>query len=259
MRLDRVDGDSLVERRLAALQPLVVATALRWAHRHRRDAEDLGQEILLALWRCLRDRPDLPVTYLAQVAEHAPRDALRREKSVDKALAHDGRRREAQQLASLEALMEDEVGWQELEFRLARRPRRVGVPRPTEELALARLVVAQLRARLTPRQRQVLGLRLRGYSGLEIMRRLGLASTSNVPRMMGVIRRQFRELWEDSLPLPDHDTGWATTGEAAGELNLSRVRVISLCREGKIVGAQRVERSDRRGMRWLIPRPVRRV
>lgn len=60
-------------------------------------------------------------------------------------------------------------------------------------------------------------------------------------------------------PLPDRDTGWATAAEAAGELDLSRVRVISLCRQGKIVGAQRVERPDRRGTRWLIPRPVRRV
>lgn len=215
MRLDRLDGDSPVERRLAAFQPLVVATALRWAHRYSRDAEDLGQEILVALWHVLEQRPEVPAAYLARVADRAARDALRREKSVDKVIGHDGRPRRTPPLMSLDALQEDKAAWRELEVRLARRFWGMDIPRPTEELALAQVVVAQLCTVLTPRQREVLKRRLLGYSEREVARMLGLSPT-RAHYILAAICRKCRALLDGSLPLPDErDTGWGTAEEAA--------------------------------------------
>ncbi|MBU2009844.1 MAG: sigma-70 family RNA polymerase sigma factor [Chloroflexi bacterium] len=238
-------GDGAAAR-LEAFLPLIRATGRRWARRLGRDgalAEDLAQEAALALWRALRERPDAPASYLKDVADHAARDALERGKSVDRPLPRE--RQRTWQVASLDALMEDEAGWESIEGSLIRRRHHGELPSPTEEVALASVLYRDLRDRLTLRQREVLELRLQGYTREEIEARLGLGQT-RVNTIITVIRHKARPLWEEE-PAPTPEPAFITTGELAQKLHLSRVHAIRLCRQGKVPGAQRV------GKRWLIP------
>jgi excisionase family DNA binding protein len=150
------------------------------------------------------------------------------------------------QVVSLDLLMEDQAGWDAIEGSLIRRRHHGELPSPTEEVALARIMLQALRDRLTPRQRQVLELRLQGYTREEIGARLGLGQT-RVNTIITIIRRRAQPLWEEE-PVPAPEPAFATTDELARELHLSRVHVIRLCRQGKVPGARRV------GKRWLIPR-----
>ena len=239
-------GDGAAAR-LEAFLPLIRATGRRWARQLGWDgalAQDLAQEATLALWRVLREHPDAPAGYLKDIADHAARDALRRGKSVDRPLPRD--RERSWRVVSLDVLIEDEPGWDAIEGNLIRRRRHGELPSPTEEVATARIMLQDLRERLTPRQREVLELRLQGYTREEIGARLGLGQT-RVNTIITVIRDRARPLWEEE-PAPAPEPAFITTDELARELHLSRVHAIRLCRQGKVPGARRV------GKRWLIPR-----
>lgn len=232
---------------LEAFLPLIRATGRRWARRLGRDgalAEDLAQEAALAVWRALREHPDAHASYLKDVADHAARDALERGKSVDRPLPRE--RQRTWQVASLDALMGDGESWDAIEGSLIQRRHHRELPSPTEEVALASVLYRDLRDRLTPRQREVLELRLQGYTREEIGARLGLGQT-RVNTIITIIRRKAEPLWEKE-PAPAPEPAFITTGELAQKLHLSRVHAIRLCRQGKIPGARRV------GKRWLIPR-----
>jgi len=226
-----------VAARLEAFLPLIRATGRRWARRlgwDRALAQDLAQEAALALWRVLREHPYAPASYLKDVANHAARDALERGKSVDRPLPRE--RQRTCQVAS----------WDAIEGSLIRRRHHGELPSPTEEVALASILYRDLWDRLTPRQREVLELRLQGYTREEIGARLGLGQT-RVNTIITIIRDRARPFWEEEPP-PAPEPAFATTDELAQKLHLSRVHAIRLCRQGKVPGARRV------GKRWLIPR-----
>ena len=233
--------------RLEAFLPLINATGRRWARRLAwggAEAEDLAQEAALALWRVLQERPDAPAAYLKSVADHGVRDALALGKSVDRLLPRE--RERAWQVVSLDLLMEDEAGWQTIEGSIIRRRRHGELPSPTEEVATARIMLQDLRDCLTSRQRQVLELRLQGYTREEIGERLGLGQT-RVNTILLIIQKKARPLWEEEPP-PAAEPVFITARELARELKYSHVQVCRLCREGKVSGARRA------GKRWLIPR-----
>ena len=221
--------------RLEAFLPLIRATGRRWARRIGRDgadAEDLAQEAALALWHVLRERPDAPASYLKDAADHGVRDALARGKSVDRPLPRE--RQRTWRLVSLDALMEDEPGWESIEGSLIRRRRHGELPSPTEEVVTARIMLRELRERLTRRQREVLELRLQGYTREEIGARLGLGQT-RVNTILLIIQKKAWHLWEEE-PIPAPEPIFATAHELARELNYSHVQVCRLCREGKVPG-----------------------
>jgi len=239
--------------RLEAFLPLTRAIARRWARRVGWDgaeAEDLAQEAALALWRVLRERPDVPASYLKDAAEHGARDSLERGRSVGRPLPRE--RERTWRVVSLEALKEDGDGWDAIEAGLIRRRHYGELPSPTEEEALASILYHDLRDRLTLRQRQVLELRLQGYTREEIGARLGLGQT-RVNTLLLIIRKKARPLWEEE-PAPAPQPAFASTYEAARELGYSHVQVCRFCREGRLPGARRVGKGHR--LRWLIPRPV---
>ena len=238
---------------LERYRPLIYSTAKKWARRDGMAIEDLVQEVSLALWQYHQEHPDAPGAHLKGVAHDAAREALRRGSSVDRPLSR--KRLRIWKMVSLEVLMEDEAGWDAVEGSLIRRRRYGELPFPTEELALARVLYSELRDRLTPRQREVLALLLQRYTLAEVARALGLCP-SRTHRLIQVIRCNLQLLCAAPLPPPPPDPEWATVKEAAEVLGLSRRSTTRLCREGKIPGARRVERPDRRGMQWLIPRPV---
>ncbi|MBU2008719.1 MAG: sigma-70 family RNA polymerase sigma factor [Chloroflexi bacterium] len=232
--------------RLEAFLPLTRAVARRWARRMGWDgtrAEDLAQEAALALWRVLQERPDAPAAYLKDVADHAARDALERGKSVDRPLPRE--RARTWQVISLDLLMENEGGPDTIEEALARRKRRGELPSPTEEVATARIMLRELRERLTPRQGQVMELRLQGYTREEIGARLGLGQT-RVNTIITIIQKKAGPLWQEE-PVPASKPVFMTASELAREMKYSHVQACRLCREGKIPGARRA------GKRWLIP------
>ena len=182
--------------------PLIRAAAWRWADQtDRADHEDLVQEAALAVWRHLQKEPEAGAAYLRQVAEHAARDSLCRGKSIDRPLVQgkkkgEPRRRNPWVLESLEALQEKE---EKAGRGFAVHPRRDGVlPDPTAELALAQLMHDALKERLTPRQRQVLELRLQEYSESEVATLLGI-SQPQVNRHVIAIRAKALAMWGDSV------------------------------------------------------------
>ena len=185
-----------VAARLEAFLPLIHATGRRWARRIGRygAAEDLAQEAALALWRVLRERPDAPAGYLKDAADHAVRDALARGKSVDRCLPRE--RQRTWRAVSLDALMEADPGWDAIEGSLIRRRHYGELPSPTEEVAVARIMLQDLRCCLTPRQRQVLEFRLQGYTREEIGARLGLGQT-RVNTILLIIQKKAGPLWDE--------------------------------------------------------------
>jgi len=233
-------GDDGAAARLKAFLPLTRAVGHRWARRD--DKEDLTQEAALALWRVLRERPDAPASLLQIVADHAVRDALRRGKSVDRPLARD--RERIWGVVSLDTLMEDEAGWLAIEGSLIRRRRHGELANPTEETALARILYCDLWERLTSRQRQVLELRLQGYTRKGIEVKMGLCH-SRVNTIITVIQDKARALWEER-PGP----ACVTVMEAAHELGMDPKTIRYYCRRGML------EAVDENGI-WLIRRPLR--
>jgi len=233
-------GDDGVAARLEAFMPLARAVGHRWARRD--DKEDLAQEAALALWRILRERPDAPASFLQIVADHAARDALRRGKSVDRPLP--GERERTWGVVSLDTLMKNETGWGAIEGSLIRRRRHGELANPTEEMALAWMLYDDLWDRLTSRQRQVLELRLQGYTRKGIEAKLGLCH-SRVNIIITIIQDKARSLWEER-PGP----AYATVTEAAHELGMDRKTIKYYCQRGML------EAVCEHGI-WLICRPLR--
>ena len=193
-------GTVAATERLQELRSLTRRTGRRWARRldlDRGDAQDLAQEAAIGLWQGLLERPDAPMTYLKDVARHAVRDALKRGKSVDRPL-HMGRTR-AIHINSLEAMMEDEEDWDNVEAAVIRHRHRGELPKPTEEAALAGVLYQDLRDLLTQRQRQVLELRLQDYRWVEIGDELGISIT-RVKQIIACIREKALPLWEEEAP-----------------------------------------------------------
>jgi excisionase family DNA binding protein len=142
--------------------------------------------------------------------------------------------------------MEDEPGWESIEGSLIRRRHYGELPSPTEEVAIARIMLRELWECLTRRQQEVLELRLQGYTREEIGAKLRLGQT-RVNTILLIIQKKARPLWEEE-PIPASEPAFITTRELAQKLHVSRVHAIRLCRQGKIPGARRV------GKGWLIPR-----
>jgi len=179
----REPKDAPAAQRLEMYWPLIRAAVWRWADPGRWDHEDLVQEAALAVWLVLRDRPDVSVSFMRVVADHAARDSLIRGRSVDRVLVggkkKGGRIQNPWSLVSMDALQEDPMRWRTFESRLVGMARRSGgdLPSPTEDLAVAQILYKELWDTLTPRQRSVLDLRLAGYTQADVARRLRSART----------------------------------------------------------------------------------
>ena len=197
------------ESRLVACEHLIRAAARHCGSRHRRglDFEDMVQEATIEVWRKLKDYPTAPIGYIWQVAYRAALHSLRRGKSVGRPITWG---KVIYQVVSLEALMEGKDG-DIVEDALARHRRRGELPNPTEEAAVARIMWQELWEYLTPRQRQVVDLRLQQYSQQEAATVLGISQTQ-VHRHVAAIRIKARAVW-DGGPKPVKKTQTYPVGE----------------------------------------------
>ncbi len=161
------------------------------------DFEDLVQAATLEVWKELKEYPDAPIGYIWQVAYRAAIHVLRQGKSVDSpgAARHDN-----YQVLSLEALLESRDG-QDTEDALARRRRYGEIPKPTEDIAVTRVMDYELRKSLTPRQEQVLDLRLQQYSESEVAAVLGITQESVSDHVLK-IRERALAAWGDKPQPP---------------------------------------------------------
>lgn len=153
------------------------------------------------MWRVLREKPDVPRSYIWKVALSAARDSLARSRSVDRPMRQtaEGRRvPNHRTIVSIEAIREDEVRWRGFESRLVGMASRGcgQLPCPTEGLAVARVMCQELRDSLTPRQRAVFDLRLQEWTRLEIRDRLRLSQT-RLHSIIKAIQAKTRTVWEE--------------------------------------------------------------
>ena len=188
------------ESRLAALEGYINDAVRHCGARDRGsfDFEDMVQAATLEVWKELRDYPNAPIGYIWQVAYRAALHVLRLGKSVDSPGAA---RRANYQILSLEALLQSTEG-QETGDALARHRRHGEMSNPTEDIAIARVMDYELRQSLTPRQEQVLDLRLRQYSESEVAAVLGITQES-VSNHVLKIRTLALAAWGDKpQPLP---------------------------------------------------------
>ncbi len=198
----REPKDAPAAQRLEMYWPLIRAAVWRWADPGRWDHEDLVQEAALAVWLVLRDRPDVSVSFMRVVADHAARDSLIRGRSVDRVLVggkkKGGRIQNPWSLVSMDALQEDPMRWRTFESRLVGMARRSGgdLPSPTEDLAVAQILYKELWDTLTPRQRSVLDLRLAGYTRADVARRLRIRE-NRVHYIIKAIQARAKGVWEE--------------------------------------------------------------
>jgi len=181
------------------------------------DFEDLVQVATLEVWKELKDYPDAPIGYIWQVAYRAAIHGLRSGKSVD-SLRPD--RRFNYQMVSLEHLMEKDDRLDTVEDALARHKRRGEILKPTEDSAVARVMDYELRKSLTPRQEQVLDLRLQQYSESEIAAVLSITQESVSDHVLK-IRERALAAWGDK---PQPPPRVKLTPEEARERRLARDR-----------------------------------
>lgn len=188
------------ESRLVACEHLIRDAARHCGSRFRRelDFEDMVQEATIEVWRKLKDYPTAPIGYIWQVAYRAALHSLRRGKSVDRPITCG---KIVYQVVSLEALIEGKDGRDTVEDALARRKRRGEIPKPTEEAAVARIMWQELWEYLTPRQRQVLDLRLQEYSEQEAATVLGI-SQAQAHRHVAAIRIKASAVWDGGPKKP---------------------------------------------------------
>jgi len=189
----------VTESRLAACRDTIHYAVWLCASRYHqvRLLEDMEQEARLRVWIKLKDNPDAPVGLIWTVAYRAAYDFLIRGTSVDKPKPL-GKVHFI--VDSLEAMMEGKDGLDIIDDALARR-RRNELPNPTEDIAVARIMEKELRERLTPRQRQVLTLHLKGFPEQEIADVLGIVQ-SWVSRTVTAIREKAKVVWGDTPPKP---------------------------------------------------------
>ena len=159
--------------------------------------EDMEQEARLRVWIKLKDNPGASEGLIWTVAYRAAYDLLIRGTSVDKPKPLGNVH---YIVDSLEAMMEGKDGLDTIDDALARR-RRDELPNPTEDIAVARIMEQELRECLTPRQRQVLTLHLRGCTENEIAGVLGIVQ-SWVSRTVTAIREKAKVVWGDTPPKP---------------------------------------------------------
>jgi len=188
------------ESRLAALGGYINDAVRHCGKRDRGDFdfEDMVQVATLEVWKELKDYPDAPIGYIWQVAYRAAIHVLRSGKSVD-SLRTD--RPFKYQMVSLEALIEHKDGQDTVDDALARRRRHGEIPKPTEDSAVARVMDYELRKSLTPRQEQVLDLRLQQYSESEVAAVLGISQVS-VSQHVLKIRTLALAAWGDKPQPP---------------------------------------------------------
>jgi hypothetical protein len=142
--------------------------------------------------------------------------------------------------------MEDEADWQAIEGSLIRRRRYGELPNLAEETALAWVLYCDLCDRLTSQQRQVLELRLQGYSRKGIRAHLKLSRTA-VHTIINIIRDKARSLWEER---PEPGPAYATVTQAARELGMDPKTISYYCQRAMLEAL-------REQGRWLIRRPFR--
>ena len=124
--------------------------------------EDIAQEARLAVTKKLRQDPDCHISHLKVKAKSGIRDYRRRGKSVDGKLNETGRQHPYEVFNIDQVVTEDgntlidTLNTHYLPFRI------------TEARALHHVVLDQLRAQLSLEENQVLTLRLRGLSWLEV-------------------------------------------------------------------------------------------
>jgi len=198
--LTKAPAAKSTESRLAALGGYINDAVRHCGKRDRGsfDFDDLVQVATLEVWKELKDYPDAPIGYIWQVAYRAAIHVLRQGKSVDSPGAA---RRANYQVLSLEALLEHKDGRDTVDDALARRRRRGEIPNPTEEIAVARVMDYELRKSLTPRQEQVLDLRLQQYSESEVAAVLGITQVSVSAHVLK-IRLRALAAWGDKPQPP---------------------------------------------------------
>lgn len=183
-----------VERRLATWKYLIHDAAWKCASRYHQEhlLEDMVQEANIAIWRALQEHPNPVGSYIWHTAYYTALNFLRRGRSVERPVT---KGETAYQMVSLEALMEsrDGDGWDIIEGIVRRRHGEL--PNPTQDIAVAHVMYEELQEHLTPRQRQVLALRLQEYTELEIARLLGVSHTQAY-RIVAAIRIQACALWD---------------------------------------------------------------
>ena len=188
------------ESRLAALGGYI-RDAVRHCGKRDRGSfafEDMVQVATLEVWKELKEYPDAPIGYIWQVAYRAALHVLRMGKSVDSPGTD---RPFNYQMVSLEALMEKDDRLDTVDEALARRRRHGEISKPTEDSAVARVMDYELRQSLTPRQEQVLDLRLQQYSESEIAAVLGITQVS-VSNHVLKIRLRALAAWGDKAQSP---------------------------------------------------------
>ena len=160
------------------------------------DFDDMLQDARVAVWKVLLKEPDAPVGFIWTVAYHAAVHSLRQGKSVDRPITRGPVR---YQVVTLDRMMEEPDGLDIVEMALARRRRHGEMARPTEDAAVASVMLQELWDILTPRQRQVLALRLQQNSEQETGDILGMAQ-SNVHQACMRIKAKARLAWGDEPP-----------------------------------------------------------
>ena len=177
------------ESRLAALGGYINDAVRHCGKRDRGsfDFEDMVQAATLEVWKELKDYPDAPIGYIWQVAYRAAIQEITKGKSVD-SLQND--RPFKYQIVSLETLLEKDDRLDTVDEALARHRRHGEIPKPTEDSAVARVMDYELRKSLTPRQEQVLDLRLQQYSESEVGAVLDITQESVSTHVIEIRKRQ---------------------------------------------------------------------
>ena len=186
------NGDGLLER----YQPLVRKTAARWAYYHPDRREDIAQEVAVALWQVLCQRPDAPLNYLTVVANNTASKYLSRGTSIDRPF--ELKRRQRWLMVSLDVVTINEDGGEETvdSDKVRRHQRPCEWKSPVEDIVVARFLYLDLHGRLSRLERAVLRARLQGYRVFDMPELLGL-EYEQLRNAAHRVQKKARRIWNE--------------------------------------------------------------
>lgn len=194
------------EERLASVEGYIGYRA----HLYSRDVpdqkEDFAQAAREAVVKKLRDDPDCPISHLKVTAKSAILNYRSQGSSID------GKLNESKRSKTWETLSLDEPVAEDGGTRQDMLSEKSHVQRVTEEQALHRTLMDDLRSQLSARENQVLGMRLDGASWQEVTRSLG----NSVGDYRSPTRRRITEAAERALT---YSADTPTNGKAEGASN----------------------------------------
>lgn len=150
-----MDPAEKILARLASVERFIKWRARIMAFGDPAIANDLAQEARLFVWKKLQENPDLPFSFICQLAKEAVYKYRRRGFSVDRLFLE--RRKRHYYFVSYEKIDD----WLPLSGR------------SMEDVILRRLILNAFWERLTPVEQTYLELRVAGYSQTEIQQKLG--------------------------------------------------------------------------------------